>query len=360
VRRDPAARPRTIHLVKLAVPDAKERVVIRSSFSDLFGLQYPIMNAPMGNAAGGVLAGTVSGAGALGLIGGSGAPVGMTAAERLRREVAACRALTDRPFGVGFISTSTVLEEDGRLRVAALQDVALDEGVPVIMHSFLVPADLISEARKRGAAVICQVQTVAMAREALDAGADVLVAQGYDGGGHVGSVGTMSIVPAIVDLAGDVPVVAAGGIADGRGLAAALMLGAQGASLGTRFYASAEADAPSYVHERLVSATTDDTVWTLSYDIVRNVDFGPTVAGRVVRNGFTDAWHGRDAEARANAATLLREIDAGTKSGEASVASVWSSSAVGLIRDVEPAGAIVRGICAEAEGIIRERAVRLT
>jgi nitronate monooxygenase len=341
------------------LPSAKERHVIRSSFSDLLGLQYPLMNAPMGNAAGGTLAGTVSNAGALGMIGGSGTSAGMSAADRLRREIAAARALTDRPFGVGFISTSTVLEEDGQHRVAALQDVALDGGVPIIMHSFRVPADLIAEARRRGATVICQVQTVAMAREALDAGASVLVAQGYDGGGHVGNVGTMSIVPAIVDIAGEVPVLAAGGIADGRGLAAALMLGAQGASLGTRFYASGEADAPSYVHERLVAATADDTVWTLSFDIVRNVDFGPTVAGRVVRNAFTDAWHGRDDEVRASASGLLAQVDAGTQAGDPAVASVWSSSAVGLIGDVEPAGSIVRDICAEAERIIRTQAARL-
>ena len=120
------------------------------------------------------------------------------------------------------------------------------------MHSFTVPADLVAEAHRRGAKVICQVQTVAMAREALDAGADVLIAQGYDGGGHVGSIGTLSMVPAIVDVAGDVPVLAAGGIADGRGLAAALMLGAQGASLGTRFYASGEATVAPFIHERLV------------------------------------------------------------------------------------------------------------
>ena len=333
--------------------------MIRSSFSDLFGLRYPIMNAPIASAAGGTLAGIVSNAGALGTIGGSGAAAGLSVADRLRREIATCRALTDRPFGVGFISTSTVREDNGRLRVAALQEVALDEGVQIVMHSFMVPTDLVAEAKRRGAIVICQVQTLAMAREALAAGADVLVAQGYDGGGHVGSIGTMSIVPAIVDLAGHVPVLAAGGIADGRGLAAAMMLGAQGASIGTRFYASAEAEVAPYVHDRLIGATTDDTVWTLSYDIVRGVDFGPTVAGRVVRNAFTDTWHGRDDGARANASLLLEQLNAGPQGGDPSLASIWSSSAVGLIGDVEPAGAIVRGICAEAERIIRAGAARL-
>ena len=333
--------------------------MIRSSFSDLLGLEFPIMNAPMGSAAGGALAASVANAGGLGMIGGSGSTAGISPIERLRREIAECRSQTARPFGVGFISTSKQRGEGGRLAVEELQETALDQGVTVIMHSFMVPADLVAHARRRGARVICQVQTVAMAREALEAGADVLIAQGYDGGGHVGSIGTLSIVPAIVDLAGDVPVLAAGGIADGRGLASALMLGAQGASLGTRFYASGEAAAPPYVHERLVGASTDDTVWTLSYDIVRNVDFGPTVAGRVVRNAFTDAWHEREADARADAPRLLAQLDAATDAGDVSQVSVWASSAVGLVRDVEPAGAIVRNICREAEQIIRARAALL-
>ena len=198
-----------------------------------------------------------------------------------------------------------------------------------------------------------------MAREALDAGADVLVAQGYDGGGHVGAIGTLSIVPPIVDIAGAVPVLAAGGIADGRGLAAALMLGAQGASLGTRFVLSGEAAVASFVHESMIGTSTDDTVWTLSYDIVRNADFGPTVAGRVIRNAFTDAWHDRPVEARTEAARLAAQIDVADAAGDASIASVWTGTGVGLIRDVEPAGAIVRGICEEAEGIIRARAALL-
>lgn len=331
--------------------------MIRSPFSELFGLTAPLMNAPMGGAAGARLAAAVSQAGALGMIGGSGSTPGLTQAERLRRAVAEYRSLTDRPFGVGFIST--LREPDGRYRADDLQAVALDAGVPSVMHSFRVPADLIAEARRRGATVICQVQTVAMAREALDAGADVLVAQGYDGGGHVGAIGTLSIVPAIVDIAGAVPVLAAGGIVDGRGLAAALMLGAAGASLGTRFYAAVEADVAPFVQDRLVAAGTDDTVWTRAYDVVRNADFGPTVAGRVVRNAFTDVWNDAPDAARAAADRLVAEIEAAEQAGDASAVSVWSGTGVGLVRDVEPAAGIVRGVCAEAERIVRARAALL-
>jgi nitronate monooxygenase len=265
--------------------------------------------------------------------------------------------LTGRPFGVGFISTQRVPGSSDRT-VDDLQAIALDEGVRIVMHSFMVPAHLVAEARRRGARVICQVQTVAMAKEAVEAGADVLIAQGFDGGGHVGSIGTMSIVPAVIDVAGDRPVLAAGGIADGRGLAAALMLGAQGANIGTRFFASAEAIIPDYARERLVEASTDDTVWTRTYDLIRDLDFGPTVALRLLRTAFTDTWEGRAAEAQANATRLIAEIDEAWERG-LPTARVLAGSAVGLVRDVEPAGAIVRGICAEAEQIIRSRSAAL-
>ena len=335
--------------------------MLRSTFSDLFGLTAPLMNAPMAGAAGGTLAAAVANAGALGMIGGSvsSAAVGTGDSPEvsLRREIQVARSLTSKPFGIGFISTQRL--PDGQRSVEALQSAALDEGMQIIMHSFIVDAKLIAEAIRRGARVICQVQTLAMAREALDAGASALVAQGNDGGGHVGAIGSMSIVPAVVDVAESVPVIAAGGIADGRGLAAAFMLGAQGANIGTRFYASGEADVLPYIHERLVSATTDDTVWTRSFDIVRNADFGPTVAGRVVKNAFTDAWHTRESEARANAPQLAQQLQTAREAGDPTVASVWSSSAVGLIRDVEPAGAIVRDICAEAERIMRSRVASL-
>ena len=331
--------------------------MLRSAFSELFGLTAPIQNAPMASSAGGLLAAAVSNAGALGMIGGSAAPaVGEALGEWLRREIRLARSLTSRPFGVGFISTQRL--PDGDRTVDTLQAVALDEGVTIIMHSFAVYPELIAEARRRGARVLCQIPTVAMAREALDAGADVLIAQGYDGGGHVGSIGTMSIVPAIVDVAGAVPVIAAGGIADGRGLAAALMLGAQGANIGTRFYASADSLAPDYARDRLVQAGADDTIWTRTYDLVKGADFGPTVALRLLANPFTDEWHGREAEAVADAARLQVGVDADAAAGTAS-ARVLSSSAVGLIRDVESAGAIVRDICAEAEQVMRSRAAAL-
>jgi len=270
--------------------------MLRTPFSDLFNLKHPIMNAPMSNSAGGELAAAVSNAGGLGMIGGSGSAPGMSSVEWLLREIRLARSLTDRPFGVGFISTQRE-PSSSRLRSAALQAIAIEEDITVIGHSFIVPTDLVAEAHRHRARVICQVQTIAMAHEALTAGADVLVAQGYDGGGHVGSIGTVSIVPAVVDIAGDVPVLAAGGIADGRGLAAALMLGAQGANIGTRFYASAESLIPPFMLEPLLSAGADDTVWTRIYDLVSSADFGPTVAVRCLQNQFTLMWNGREAEA---------------------------------------------------------------
>lgn len=332
--------------------------MLHTTFCNLLGLTFPIMNAPMAGSGGGQLAGAVSAAGGLGMIGGSTRVSGLTTAEWLRREIHLARSLTDRPFGVGFISTARE-PGNGRLQTEALQSIALDEGVTIIGHSFTVPAVLITEAHRRGARVICQVQTVAMAREAVAAEADVLVAQGFDGGGHVGSIGTLSIVPAIVDVAGNVPVLAAGGIADGRGLAAALMLGAQGANIGTRFYASAESLIPSFMREPLLSAGTDDTIWTRVYDLVSGADFGPTVGVRCIQNGFTGEWAGREPEAIVEASRLRAQIEKARTDGDATMVRVLAGSAVGLIRDTEPAAAIVRGICNEAERIIRARATAM-
>jgi nitronate monooxygenase len=328
--------------------------VLHTPFCDVFGLEFPILNAPMSGVAGADLAAAVSNAGGLGMIGGRVGTPGMSHADALRLEIRHCRTLTERPFGVGFISMPPS-PGSTRPSVDQLQAAALDEGVTIIGHSFHVSAELFAEARRRGARIIAQIQTVAMAHEALAAGATVLVAQGNDGGGHVGSVGTMSFVPAIVDMAGETPVVAAGGIADGRGLAAAFMLGAQGASIGTRFMVSVEATTLDFWRTGVLSAATDDTIWTRAWELVNGSDFGPTVAGRFVKNAFSARWDGHDAEALANADHLRIQLDAARASGDASISPIWAGSAVGLVRDSEPAGAVVRDICAEAARVLRAR-----
>ena len=194
------------------------------------GIQHPILSAPMDFIAGARLTKAVSAAGGFGILGG-----GYGDKAWLEQETAKLADASD-PFGIGFITWSLAKQP-------ALLDIALEAGPRAIMLSFGDPKPFAPRIKSSGALLICQVQDEAMARQALDAGADILIAQGTEAGGHGASRTTIDIVPAIVDLAaGRVPVAAAGGIGDGRGLAAMMMLGASGVLLGTRFYASQECD----------------------------------------------------------------------------------------------------------------------
>ena len=202
--------------------------MIHTRLCDLLGIEYPVLNAPMAGTAAAALAAAVSEAGGLGLIGGTS----FGGADWLRAQIRAVRERTTRPFGVGLITAFPSVDE--------LVRVTLEEQVPVIAHSFADPTPYIEAAHARGMKVLVQVQTVALAQTAARAGADVIAAQGTEAGGHTGYSGTLPLVPAVIDVVGDIPVVAAGGIADGRGLAAVLMLGAAGVWIGTRFVASQE------------------------------------------------------------------------------------------------------------------------
>jgi len=316
--------------------------MVHTRICDLLGIEHPILNAPMAGTANAALAAAVSEAGGLGIIGGSNGD-----GEWLRGQIRAVRERTNKPFGVGFISS--------RPNVAELTAVAIAERVPVIGHSFADPTPYVAAIHAAGLLMIAQVQTVALARTAAAAGVDIIVAQGTEAGGHTGYSGTLPLVPAVVDVAGGIPVIAAGGIADGRGLAAVLMLGAEGAWLGSRFVASIEAEGGSWVKERVVTAGTDDTVLTRAYDIVTQAAFPPGIGDRVVRNDYTDAWHGRDDELPARRSELHAQLVQAAKIGDGRIAPTRAGNAAGLIHAVEPAADIVRAIIAEAERILRDR-----
>src|SRR5215218_9025552 len=201
-------------------------MTIRTAITEAFDLEYPIVLAPMGWISGGRLAAAVSNAGGLGLIGGGyGDPAW------LRQELDLVRAATERQWGVGFITWHADRES---------VDLALSYNPSVVFLSFGDPLKYAPLIKAAGCSLICQVQEVEEARQAVAAGADVIVAQGSEAGGHGAVRATLPLVPAVVDAVAPIPVLAAGGIADGRGLAAALMLGAQGAVLGTRFSAASE------------------------------------------------------------------------------------------------------------------------
>jgi nitronate monooxygenase len=195
-----------------------------------------------------------------------------------------------------------------------------------------------------------------MARQALDAGADVLIAQGTEAGGHGASRSTVDLVPAIVDLAaGRVPVVAAGGIADGRGLAAMMMLGASGVLLGTRFYASQEADGTEEAKRRICAANSGSTLRGIIFDLSRNNVWPAPFTGRCLVNDHARRWIGREVELMQNVAAVAADYAAAKAAGNFDIAAVIAGEAVGLIHDIPPAAEIVERIAAEAEQLLAGR-----
>jgi nitronate monooxygenase len=313
--------------------------MVHTRLCDVLGIEIPIMNAPMGGGpAGGALAAAVSTAGGLGLIGAM-SPGGV---DWLRKQIRLVRDLTDRPFGVGFISHW--LPEMGEL-----YEVALAERVPVVVHSFTDPGPYMPAARDAGAKVLCQIRSVDAALEAARAGVDVVVAQGTEAGGHTGLVSTLPLVPQVVDAISPIPVVAAGGIADGRGLAAMLMLGAEGVWMGTAFLASSESGYSPNKKRRVLEMASADTILTKVFDITDGRAWPADVAGRVARNSFTDRWHGREQELERQRDAARAETVAAWSADDVDRSAVWAGESAGMVHAAEPAGDIVRHIAAEAD-----------
>lgn len=317
--------------------------MITTSLCNLLGIQHPILNASMSETATGQLAAAVSEAGGFGMIGGSNS-VGPS---WLREQIDIARSLTDRPFGVGFISCFPDIGD--------LVQVAIDQRVAAINHSFADPAPFVEPAHQAGIKVFAMVQTVEMARHAAASGVDVVIAQGGEAGGHGGSLGTFALLPAVVDAVADVPVIAAGGIGDGRGIAAALMLGAQGVWMGTRFIASEEWGGGSFKQDAVLDATTDDTVTTTIYDTIWAEYFPKGITHRVLHNAYVDRWQGHDAEIEARRAEFQEGQRAADRREDREVAGVSAGLAAGLVKSKLPAGEIIRQLVQEAELVLRER-----
>jgi nitronate monooxygenase len=265
----------------------------------------------------------------------------------MREQINIARELTDKPFGVGFITSSLGFED-------AIQ-VCLEERVAAIGHSFADASPYIPAAHAAGVKVLVQVQSVAMGAAAAQAGADIITAQGTEAGGHTGYLGSLAIVPAVIEVAGGIPVIASGGIADGRGVAAVLMLGAEGAWIGTRFSASRESATPDWGLERILEAGADDTVLTRAFDLALESPFPSSIGDRVLRNDYTDEWHARNEEVIANRHDLQPKLNEAMQSGNVRLAPIRAGNASGLINEILPAGDIVRRIVAETEAILRSR-----
>jgi nitronate monooxygenase len=315
---------------------------MKTRLTEFFGIEHPIVSAPMALAAGGKLAAAVSSSGGLGLIGG-----GYGDTEWVAREF----DLADGArVGCGFITWSMA-------RNPAVLDATLERQPAAIMLSFGELQPFAERIHAAGVPLIAQVQTLEHARLALDAGAQILVAQGSEAGGHGMTVRTtFTLVPEVVDLAAarapETLVLAAGGVADGRGLAAALMLGADGAVVGTRFWASPEALVSPRAHDRAVGASGDNTYRTRVYDHVRQLDWAPEFNERALSNPFVDGWRNREAELEASLADVLPGYQAAVAADDFEAAAILIGESIGLIHAVRPAGDIVTDMAAEASRIL--------
>jgi nitronate monooxygenase len=295
----------------------------------------------MAFAGGGALAAAVSRAGGLGLIGGGYGDPSWLAAQ--------FDAAAGERVGVGFITWA--LE-----RSPSLLSQVLERHPAAVMLSFGDPRPFLDDIRNAGALLICQCQNMDHVQEALDAHADIVVAQGTEAGGHGASRGTLTLVPEAADfIAAHSPetlLLAAGGIADGRGLAASLMLGADGVLLGTRLWASNEALVKERHRASLLAACGDDTLRTRVADIVRQLPWPAEFTARIRRNTFTDRWHGREGELERNLAVEGPRYRLGFEEGDPENTGVWFGECAGLIHAIEPAATII-------ERMVREATLRL-
>lgn len=323
--------------------------MLHTRFTELFGLRYPIMSAPMAMHSGSTIAAAVSSAGALGSFGG----INPKGPAWLETEVAAIRAQTDRPFAVGFI---TPFLQFG----APLFEAALAAAAPVITFSFSDPKPWIGQAAAAGARTICQVQTLHDADLAVDAGTDVLIAQGTEAGGHSGTMSLLPLLSAVAARHAGVPLLAAGGIADGRSLAGALAAGADGAVLGTAFLATPEAIEVTDVHKKLiVESDGGDTIWTRAYDIISGLPWPRSIGERVRRNQFTEEWAQREPELEQRRAELAGDNPFLVTDPNPETDPMAYGQGAGSIDAIRPAAEVVQRICSVAEEILRSRPASL-
>jgi nitronate monooxygenase len=305
----------------------------------MLGLRQPLALAPMGGTAGGALTAAVSNAGGLGLLGG-----GNGDRDWLARELPIVAGATSEPWGVGFQSWAV---DRGTV------ELALEFAPRAVMLSFGDPRPLAEVVRASGVPLIVQVTDLEEARQAIDLGADLIVAQGTEAGGHGARRGwsTLPFVPVVADLAASVPVLAAGGIADGRGVAAALALGAAGALVGTRFLATAEALLDPAAKKAIIDSGGEDTERNGVLDIARGSRWPGEYTARTLAHPFLDRWRDREGELAASPEAKV-EYQRGVASGELPPEPVWASQAVDLITDLPSAAEVVGWLATGAQNAL--------
>lgn len=321
--------------------------MIATSFTRSFGIDHPIIQAGMASDSGWLLASAVSNAGGLGTLG----SIGRTP-DNLRDEIRRCRDATNRPFSVNIATF------DWAPFAAQLLDVALDEQVPIVTLSFgeFVPA--LQRCRTAGVKVFVQTQTMAATREALGAGSDLIIVQGHEAGGHTGKRGTLSFAAQALNVANETPIAIAGGVGDGRGLAAALAMGASAVVMGTRFKATPEFG-PMLNHDAvqkdaIVASDGDNTVQDPITDIALGMTWPPDIAGRVLSNRFTKEWLGRGPQLRQEVASVPEQFGWTTRNNQEPDTTLnWAGESAGLVDAISPASEIVTETVAEAEALLR-------
>jgi enoyl-[acyl-carrier protein] reductase II len=345
--------------------------MLHTEICDQLGIEFPVISAGMGFVARAELAAAVSNAGGLGVVGGAG-----FTPERLRLEIQKTRELTDKPFGVDLLlpiqTTGEVLPprpigerpevnvaeleadvggefafvEGRQVRPEELMQIVLEEVPPVFASGLGNPGPWVSHLHDRGVVVMSLVGTSRAARKVADAGADIVVAQGTEGGGHTGRVATSALVPAVIQAVRPTPVVAAGGITSGAGLAAALAMGAQGVWMGTRFVATLEAHAHINYKNKILEADEDSTIITRAYS-------GKPL--RTIRNKWTEEWEHRQDEIlpfpqqfkhSAKVYVLAR------RDGDTDLGSMPCGQGCALVTELLPAAEVVRRVVDEARAAL--------
>jgi len=294
----------------------------------------------MGTCTSAEFAAAVSNAGGLGGIGSLFRPT-----DAVKRDIDAVRRLTSRPFAINHIP-QTLDPEAFRY--------TLEAKPAVISFALADPGDLVRQAHDVGSLVMLQVTTVAQAVQAAERGVDVIIAQGGEAGGYCGEVSTMALVPQVVDAVSPIPVVAAGGIFDGRGVAAALMLGAVGVNLGTRFITSTEAPAPEEWKQAITAAKSEDAI---KVDVLNDISPLPGTTGfhtvpRSLPTAFLDEWSGKRKEARRERDRLRGQIVSTTQAGRQHECVLWAGQTAGGINEILSVGEILRRLIAETEAAL--------
>jgi nitronate monooxygenase/enoyl-[acyl-carrier protein] reductase II len=314
--------------------------MLKTPLCDLFGIDVPIILAPMGSCTSAELAAAVSNQGGLG---GIGSLFRTTAA--IKRDIDMVRKLTRRNFAVNHIPQTLDAEAF---------HYTLEARPKVISFALGDPGELVKQAHDAGSLVMLQVTTVAQAVQAAERGVDVIIAQGGEAGGYCGEVSTMTLVPQVVDAVSPIPVVAAGGIFDGRGIAAALMLGAAGVNMGTRFIASAEAPAGEEWKQAIAGATSQEAI---KVDVLNDITPLPGTAGfqtvlRSLHTPFIDEWSTKREEARRHRDELRGQIISTTQAGRQHECLLTAGQSAGGVREVLPVAEIMRRLVAETEAAL--------